>query len=91
MMIRRALVGFTGVVLVVVVVACAFSEASAQKREPMPRVGILTPVASAAAKPLWDAFREAMKELGYVEGKSVVYEYRSAEGQLDRLPQLWPS
>jgi putative ABC transport system substrate-binding protein len=29
-----------------------------------------------------------MKELGYVEGKSVVYEYRSAEGQLDRLPQL---
>jgi putative ABC transport system substrate-binding protein len=54
----------------------------------MPRVGMLTPAPSAAAKPSWDAFREAMKELGYVEGKNVVYEYRSAEGQLDRLPQL---
>ena len=49
---------------------------------------MLTPAPSAAAKPLWDAFREAMKGLGYVEGKSVVYEFRSAEGQLDRLPQL---
>ena len=69
-------------------VACGFSYVSGQARESMPRVGMLTPAPSAAAKPLWDAFREAMKELGYVEGKSVVYEYRSAEGQLDRLPQL---
>ena len=88
MMIRRALVSFAGVVVVAVVVACAFSPASAQKRDPMPRVGMLTPAPSATAKPAWDAFREAMKELGYAEGKSVVYEYRSAEGQIDRLPQL---
>jgi putative tryptophan/tyrosine transport system substrate-binding protein len=74
-----------GVVPILVVPS---SPALAQKREPMPLVGMLTPVASAAAKPLWDAFREAMKDLGYVEGKGVVYEYRSAEGQLDRLPQL---
>jgi putative ABC transport system substrate-binding protein len=85
---RRALKGFVAAVVVAVVVACGVSHASAQKREAMPRVGILTPAPSEAAKPLWDAFREAMKELGYVEGKSVVYEYRSAEGQLDRLPQL---
>jgi putative ABC transport system substrate-binding protein len=88
MMIRRALVGFTAVVVVAVVVACAFSPASAQKHESMPRVGMLTPAPSAGVKPSWDTFREAMKELGYVEGKNVVYEYRSAEGQLDRLPQL---
>jgi putative ABC transport system substrate-binding protein len=85
---RCAFVGLTASVVVAVVVACGFSDASAQKREAMPRVGILTPAPSAAAKPLWDAFREAMKELGYVEGKNVVYEYRSAEGQFDRLPQL---
>jgi len=49
---------------------------------------MLTPATSATAKPNWDAFREAMKGLGYVEGKNVVYEYRSAEGQPERLPQL---
>ena len=85
---RRAFHGFAAAVIVATVVACGFSDAAAQKRETMPRVGILTPAPSAAAKPFWDAFREAMKELGYVEGKSVVYEYRSAEGQLERLPQL---
>jgi putative ABC transport system substrate-binding protein len=85
---RRALAGFAAAVVAAVMVACGFSPASAQKREPMPRVGILTPTSAAAAKPLWDAFRETMKELGYVEGKTVAYEYRSAEGQLDRLPQL---
>jgi putative ABC transport system substrate-binding protein len=84
----RLFPGFAAAVAVAVVVAFGFSHASAQKREPMPRVGMLTPAPSAAAKPFWDAFREAMKELGYVEGKSVVYEFRSAEGQLDRLPQL---
>ena len=54
----------------------------------MPRVGMLTANPSATATPVWDVFREAMKELGYVEGKSVVYEYRSAEGQPERLPEL---
>ena len=49
---------------------------------------MLTPAPSATAKPAWDAFREAMKELGYVEGKTVAYEYRSAEGQPERLPPL---
>jgi putative ABC transport system substrate-binding protein len=86
---RRVFLGtIASGVVPILEVACGFSHASAQKRESMPCVGILTPAASATAKPLWDAFREAMKELGYVEGKSVVYEYRSAEGQVDRLPQL---
>jgi ABC-type uncharacterized transport system substrate-binding protein len=85
---RRALTSFAAAVVAAVMVACGFSHAVAQARESMPRVGILTPAPSTAATPLWDAFREAMKEIGYVEGKSVVYEYRSAEGQLDRLPQL---
>ena len=88
MTLRRALPSFAVAAIVAVVVACAFSHVSAQARESMPRVGMLTPAPSATAKPAWDAFREAMKALGYVEGKSVVYEYRSAEGQLERLPQL---
>lgn len=85
---RRALPAVTAAVIVAGLIGVAFSPAAAQKREAMPRVGILTPAPSAAAKPLWDAFRAAMEELGYAEGKSVLYEYRSAEGQLDRLPPL---
>jgi putative ABC transport system substrate-binding protein len=86
--VRRAFPSIAAAVVVVLAIAFGFSHASAQAREAMPRVGLLTPAPSATAKPSWDAFREAMKELGYVEGKSVVYEYRSAEGQPDRLPQL---
>ncbi len=73
---------------VVLAVVSTFSPASGQPAAGPSRVGMLTPATSATAKPHWDAFREAMKELGYVEGKNVVYEYRSAEGQPERLPQL---
>src|SRR5262249_14968465 len=85
---RGALKGLGAALVIAAVIACMFGHAWAQKREPIPRVGMLTPVPTATAKPWWDGFREKMKELGYVEGKSVVYEYRSAEGQTDLLPQL---
>jgi putative ABC transport system substrate-binding protein len=35
-----------------------------------------------------EAFRQGLRELGYVEGRTIVIEWRSAEGQLDRLPSL---
>jgi putative ABC transport system substrate-binding protein len=35
-----------------------------------------------------EAFRQGLRELGYVEGKTIVIEWRSAEGQLERLPSL---
>jgi putative tryptophan/tyrosine transport system substrate-binding protein len=85
---RGAFLGLAAVVVVALVVAGASRQASGQSRESMPRVGMLTPAPSPTAKPAWDAFREAMKELGYVERKSVAYEYRSAEGQPERLPEL---
>jgi putative ABC transport system substrate-binding protein len=36
----------------------------------------------------WEAFRERLRELGYVEGESIVFEIRSADGQTNRLPGL---
>ena len=53
---------------VVLAVASTFSPASGQPAAGPSHVGMLTPATSATAKPHWDAFREAMKEIGYVEG-----------------------
>jgi ABC-type uncharacterized transport system substrate-binding protein len=50
-----------------------------------PRVGVLSPVADAS---FLDGLREGLRELGYVEGRTISFEYRSAEGQADRLPGL---
>jgi len=88
MLARRQPLAAISALVVVLSVVGASSPGSGQIPSSLPRIGMLTPAPSAAAKPLWDAFREAMKALGYVEGTSVVYEYRSAEGRLDRLPEL---
>ena len=61
--------------------------AEAQQRATVPRIGILTP-ASEASTPLWEAFRHGLRDLGYVEGQSIVLEYRFAAGQNERLPAL---
>jgi putative ABC transport system substrate-binding protein len=62
---------------------------AARAQQPaMPVVGFLrsTPLADAAY--LVAAFRQGLKETGYIEGKNVAIEFRSAESQLDRLPAL---
>jgi ABC-type uncharacterized transport system substrate-binding protein len=52
----------------------------------IPLIGILRPVA--ADDPHTEAFRQGLRELGYVEGHNVRLEYRFAEGRLERLPRL---
>ena len=65
--------------------------AEAQKAEKVPLVGILSP-GSAALRDGYvqfvEAFRQGLHELGYVEGKNILFEYRYAEGKLDRMPGL---
>jgi putative ABC transport system substrate-binding protein len=52
------------------------------------RIGWLHPT-SPSTNPQWDeAFRQGLRDLGYVEGKNMVIEYRSAEGRYERLPEL---
>jgi len=52
----------------------------------MHRLGILQP--GAPPEPLVDALQARLKELGYLEGQNISYEYRWAEGRLNRLPEL---
>jgi putative tryptophan/tyrosine transport system substrate-binding protein len=59
----------------------------AQQPTKVPRIGFLGTSPSAIAARI-GAFREGLRDLGYVEGKNIVIEYRSAEGKLDRLPAL---
>lgn len=66
---------------------CSFS-AHAQQAGKVPRIGYLG-VTSASDRPaLLDAFRQGLRELGWIEGQNIVIDYRFAEGRLDRLPDL---
>src|SRR5229473_5855397 len=62
--------------------------AEAQQKGKMPRVGFLDPHTPSIAAPFHDAFRRRLRELGYVEGQNIAIEYRFAEGQTERLPEL---
>lgn len=53
----------------------------------VPRIGILSS-ANPRSAPIFQAFEQRLRELGYVEGQNVTIEFRNAEGQLDRLPGL---
>ena len=67
--------------------ALSFS-AEAQQPAEIPRIGYLDAVSlSVNASPV-EAFRQGLRTLGYVEGKNIFIEWRSADGKLDRLPAL---
>jgi putative ABC transport system substrate-binding protein len=62
--------------------------AQAQQPKKIPRIGYLSGASLSAAAARTEAFRQGLRERGYVEGKNIVFEYRYAEGKLDRLPAL---
>src|SRR6516164_4369648 len=53
----------------------------------IPRVGILTP-ADSDKTPIFDAFREGLRDLGYVEGRNVILEFRLIHGEFTLLPRM---
>jgi putative ABC transport system substrate-binding protein len=62
--------------------------AEAQQPTKTPRVGYLSTNSPAAMSHRVEAFRQGLRELGYVEGKNIFIEWRYAGGKLDRLPSL---
>jgi len=64
------------------------SSAWAQQPAKIPRIGIVTAQPLSAITVRHDAFRQGLRELGYLEGKNIVIEHKSAEGKFDRLPEL---
>jgi ABC-type uncharacterized transport system substrate-binding protein len=70
-----------------VLFALCFS-AAAQQPTKIPRIGFLGATTPSVESTRLEAFRQGMRELGYVEGKSIVIEWRWAEGKFDRLPEL---
>src|SRR5215471_12002671 len=59
--------------------------ADAQQAGKVPRVGFLSLTSPSDRAPLLDAFRQRLRELGWVEGENIVIDYRYAEGRVDRL------
>jgi len=74
-------------ILVVVVLLAVAVIVEAQQPAKVPRIGYLGTSLSAIAARI-EAFRQGLRELGYVEGKNIVIEWRYAEGKFDRLPAL---
>jgi putative ABC transport system substrate-binding protein len=80
---KAAVFGFTLCTLLLALCPTAPTQQSKQ----LPQIGVLYASAVANSSRL-AALRQGLRELGYVDGKNIVIEYRYAEGDLDRYPTL---
>jgi putative tryptophan/tyrosine transport system substrate-binding protein len=78
-------VSYLSILFVVMLVAVAVI-ADAQQQSKVAKIGYLVTRSSSDQSPGLESFRREIRALGYIEGKNMVIEQRSAEGKLDRLP-----
>jgi putative tryptophan/tyrosine transport system substrate-binding protein len=62
--------------------------ASAQQPGKIPRISVLISASPSIASQRIQAFQQGLRELGYVEGKNIIIEYRYAEGKVEAVPDL---
>jgi putative ABC transport system substrate-binding protein len=74
--------------LVLLILFGFFTPAEAQQSKKVPRIGLLLTSAPSGYARRIDAFRQGLRDLGYVEGTNIVIEYRYAEGKLAGLNEL---
>lgn len=72
--------------LCTLLLAAAGPAAEAQQPRKVPRVGYMAAVSASADAPRLEAFRQGLRELGYVEGQNILIDYRHESLDLDRLP-----
>ena len=73
--------------LLAALILASFHLAEAQQPKKVPRIGFVSGSGNTNNPgPLFEAFRQGLRDLGYVEGKNILIEYRYLEGNLDRVP-----
>ena len=60
----------------------------AQQSGKVPRIGLLARTSAESLSPLLDSFRQGLRDLGWIEGKTISIEYQFGDGQLSRLGEL---
>ena len=73
---------------IVIALACCVARVEAQQPTKIPRIGYLTGSSLSAGADVREAFRQGLRELGYLEGKNIVIEWQSGEGNRDRQRAL---
>jgi len=79
--------GWSSILVATLVLVLGFA-AQAQQQPKIPRIGFLTNNSSTGLAAADEAFRQGLHTLGYVEGKSLVIEYRYGEGKVGRLAEM---
>ena len=82
------MMGRIGWFLVCCLQVALLARADAQPARKTPRIGYLAAVSTAADGPRLEAFRQELRELGYVEGQNLLVDYRHLDRDFDRLPAL---
>ena len=67
--------------------AMAWPLAARAQQPKVPTIGALV-IGNISPEEFWREFRQGLRDLGYIEGQNIRFEFRSAEGQINRLPEL---